>query len=292
MIDAVNILKSETENSLVKSSAEQQSRTASFPMYDFPHLTEAHNLLWNSIARTLRSANIDDVPQLLTREKSLNEVWNDPQMLLSQTCGFPLAKHLKASVRLVATPRYTAFGCRRARYRSCIVVRADENARVLSDMRGRRCAVNELSSNSGMNVFRAAIAPIACGEPFFEKVMITGSHAESLRSVAENRADVAAIDCVSFAHIRTLSPELTNAVKILTWTRESPSLPFVTSRETDDYTLAALRHALTEVTFDPGLASVRDALMIDGFELVPLEQYQPILEMEHYAMTLRYPQIC
>lgn len=288
----MDLVKPDIETSVAMSTTGDGCRAASLPMYDFPHLAEAHAVLWKSIARILRGANVKDVPLELTRAKSLNDVWNDPRMLLSQTCGFPLAKHLKTSVRLVATPRYKAFGCRRARYRSCIVVRADENARILSDMRGRRCAINELTSNSGMNVFRAAIAPLACGEPFFENVIVTGSHMESLRSVAENRADVAAIDCVSFAHIGKFAPHLTGGLKILTWTRESPNLPFVTSRETDEYTLAALRHALAEISFDPGLASVRELLMIDGFELVPFEQYQSILEMEHYANLLRYPQIC
>jgi ABC-type phosphate/phosphonate transport system substrate-binding protein len=292
MIHRIDLAKSNPEYCSGTIFNCDQLRTAAFPMYDFPHLEEAHNLLWNSIARILEDANVADVPKELTRGKNLNEVWTDPRMLLSQTCGFPLAKDLKTSVRLVATPKYKVHGCRRARYRSFIVVRADEAALNLSDMRGKRCAINEWSSNSGMNAFRAAIAPLACGEPFFDSVVVSGSHLESLRSVAERRADVAAIDCVSFAHIKTFAPHLTDAVKVLCWTRESPALPFVTSGATDDYTLAALRHALTEVSFDPGLALVRNELMIDGFEMIPFEQYQPVLEMEHYAKTLRYPRIC
>lgn len=265
---------------------------AALPMYDFPHLREAHDQLWTSIARILETAGLVDVPRELSRGGNLLDMWRSPDLLLGQTCGFPLAKELGRSVQLVATPRYSVEGCRRTFYRSCIVVRRDESAETLVDMRGKRCALNEWSSNSGMNAFRAAIAPLACGEPFFTDVVVTGSHAESLRSVAENRADIAAIDCVSFYHMKNAAPDLVSEVRVLGWTRESPSLPLVTSASTSKSTLAALRFALSEVSFAPDLRQVREQLQITGFELVSFDEYQPILEMERYAERLRYPKIC
>ena len=50
-----------------------------------------------------------------------------------------------------------------------------------------------------MNLFRAAIAPLAGGRPFFSEVIVTGSHAASLEAVADGNAPgLAAIDCVTF----------------------------------------------------------------------------------------------
>lgn len=265
---------------------------AALPMYDFPHLREAHDQLWKSIGRILEATGLEHVPPELTRGGNLQEMWRSPDLLLGQTCGFPLAKELGRSVQLVATPKYTAEGCRRTFYRSCIVVRRDEASETLADMRGKICALNEWSSNSGMNAFRAAIAPLACGQSFFADVVVTGSHAESLRSVAEGVADIAAIDCVTFHHLKLAAPDLVSAVRVLCWTRESPALPLVTSASTSKSTLAALRFALSEVSFAPDLKHVREQLQISGFELVSFDEYQPILEMERYAERLRYPKIC
>ena len=39
----------------------------------------------------------------------------------------------------------------------------------LADLKGRRCAVNQIDSNSGMNLLRAAIAPLADGTAFLKR---------------------------------------------------------------------------------------------------------------------------
>ena len=75
----------------------------------------------------------------------------------------------------------------------------------------RRPALNAHDSNTGMNLFRAAIAPIAGGAPFFRAVVVTGSHEASVAAVAEGRADLAAIDCVSFALLGTRPPRARRA---------------------------------------------------------------------------------
>ncbi len=135
-------------------------------------------------------------------------------------------------MQLVATPLYTAIGCVGPFYRSAIVVRRYEPAATLADMRGTRCVVNEWSSNSGMNLLRAAIAPLAAGAEFFESVDLSGSHRRSIEMVADGEADLAAIDCVSWAHFQQIAPEPTGALRVLGWTETSPSLPYVTAAGT------------------------------------------------------------
>lgn len=115
----------------------------------------------------------------------------------------------------MATPCYAAPGCSGATYRSRIVVRDGDRARTLPELRGRRAAVNERRSNSGMNMFRAALAPLAGRAAFFTSVIETGSHEASLRTVVESDADVAAIDAVSFAHIAREQPTLAAQVRTI-----------------------------------------------------------------------------
>jgi hypothetical protein len=63
----------------------------------------------------------------------------------------------------------------------------------------------------------------------------------------------------------------------------------VTSVATDAWAQAALVRALEEVADDPGLAEVRAALLLEGFEAVALEAYGVVKEMERMAERLGYP---
>ncbi len=258
-------------------------------MYDLPELQAANDALWAAIADRLRGQGVDGVPERLTRKGPVEAIWADPRLLLAQTCGYPLVASLGERVRVVATPRYSAPGCDGALYRSAVVVRAGDAARDLADLRGRRAAVNDLASNSGMNLLRAEIAPLANGSPFFGAVAITGAHAASVEAVAAGEADVAAIDCITWAHLQRLRPSMTKALRVLSWTKATPGLPLITATTTDAPVLAALRHALAEIAVDPELAPVRAALLLDGFDTLAEGAYAAILVLERAAIAQSYP---
>jgi ABC-type phosphate/phosphonate transport system substrate-binding protein len=266
-------------------------RIAALPMYDFPELADAHDALWTALAGRLTGAGIEDVPSVLTRDLGTHAVWRHPRLLLGQGCEYPLAKNFAAEIRTVATPCYGVPGCDGARYRSAIVVRSDDPATGLADLRGRRCVINERDSNSGMNLFRAAVAPLAGGAPFFSAVTLSGAHRRSAEMVASGEADVAALDCVSFAHFQRLIPETTSTLRVLAWTPASPSLPLITARATDEATLASLRSCLQAVADDPALRGVRARLFLDGFDLQPKQHFPAVLELEKSAERLGYPQL-
>jgi len=260
-------------------------------MYDLPELEAVNDALWAALAERLRAKGVDDVPDGLTRSAPLEAIWTAPQLLLAQTCGYPLATSLGERVRVVATPRYGAPGCDGALYRSAVVVRASDPARHLADLRGRRAAVNDLASNSGMNVLRAEIAPLAQGAPFFDAVTITGAHAASVEAVAAGEADVAAIDGVTWAHLQRLRPSATKALRVLGWTRATPGLPLIAAATIDAAHLAALRQALVEVAHDPELAATRAALRLEGFEILPEGAYAAIRALEQDAIAQGYPRL-
>ncbi len=149
---------------------------AALPMYDFPELQAAHDTFWRALADRLAAAGMTEVRRQLTRNLGHFDVWKSPALVFGQGCEYPLAKSLAASVRAVATPCYSAPGCDGATYRSAIVVRARDAGVTLAEFRGKRCVINEQDSNSGMNLLRAAIAPLAGGARFFESVVVSGSH--------------------------------------------------------------------------------------------------------------------
>jgi ABC-type phosphate/phosphonate transport system substrate-binding protein len=262
---------------------------AAFPMYDFPELRWATDSLWEFLASRLNRDNVI-APASLTRGVPLHALWTDPDLLLAQTCGYPLVTSLAGKVRLVATPCYDAPGCEGPLYRSAIVVRAADPAGSLAGLRGRRCAMNGRDSNSGMNVLRAAVAPLACGaHPFFSEIVETGAHTASAQAVATGRADVAAIDCVTWAHLQHLRPSAVGDLRVLEWTRATPGLPLITSNLTGPTTCGALREALLAVEQQAALAPVCQALRLHRFEAVPLSTYDSILALEQHAQDAAYP---
>ncbi|MGO8972420.1 MAG: phosphate/phosphite/phosphonate ABC transporter substrate-binding protein [Steroidobacteraceae bacterium] len=262
---------------------------AALPMYDFPDLTAAHDAWWLAVAERLSGAGIADVPRHLTRDLSHTDSWRHPRLLLGQACEYPLAKSFHAYVRPLATPHYSAPGCDGPRYRSAIVVRRDDAAASLADLRNRRCVINEPTSNSGMNLLRAAIARIAGGRRFFDSVTASGSHWNSARMVADGRGDVAALDCVSYAHLHRCDAALVAQLRILDWTPASPSLPLISSRAIDERTRQALIGALGAVLADPRLKKVCASLLLAGFDFRVDESYREVLDHERRAEELGYP---
>ena len=263
-------------------------------MYDFPELQDAHDEFWGALAARLAAAGLTDVPRALTRGAALTQVWGSPRLLFAQGCEYPLAKAFGDRVRVVAHPMYSAAGCDGSRYRSAIVIRIDDldqgtSEGGLAGLRGRRCVVNERDSNSGMNLLRVTIAQVANGEPFFASVAESGSHLRSVEMVASGEADVAAIDCVSFAHFQRLYPSLVAGVRVLSWTASTPSLPYLTAGTASDETLQALRAALAHVFDDNGLAKVRERLLLRGVDLSPKEGFGEVLNIERAAVSSGYP---
>lgn len=260
-------------------------------MYDFPKLRVAHDALWDALAIRLVEQGVRDVPSRLTRNRLHRDVWRDPSLLLGQGCEYPIAKSFAGRLRLVATPHYSAPGCEGKFYRSAIVVRVDEPGETLHDLRNTRCVINEADSNSGMNLLRAAVAPLAGGVDFFRSVSMSGSHQRSVEMIAAHEADLAAIDCVTFAHLQRLDPALTSKVRVLCWTPLSPCLPFVTSWQTTTSTLAALREALAAVMQDTTLAYVRERLFLDDIDVQPDPELSQVRALESGALALSYPDI-
>ena len=146
-----------------------------------------------------------------------------------------------------------------------------------------------MDSNSGMNLLRAAIAPLANGAAFFTAVSVTGAHRESARLVAAAQADVAALDCVSYAHLRRFDGALTAALRVVAWSSASPSLPLITARATDGATLDRLRGALASIAQDPALEPVRARLLLRGFDFDGDGEFSEVLRLEACARQLGYP---
>jgi ABC-type phosphate/phosphonate transport system substrate-binding protein len=264
---------------------------ASLPMYDLPEVAGPTQELWQGLAAHLRAAGIDEVPDRLVLAPRLPAHWLSAELLFSQTCGYPLRHAIRGGVRLVATPCYEAPGCEGAEYCSFVMVRADSPIRSLADLRGARVAVNDENSQSGYNALRFHIAPLAKSGRFFAQILTTGNHAASLEAVATGKADVAAVDCVSFALLARYRREAVAGLRELCRTQRAPCLPYVTAGACDAERLGRLRDGLRRAMADDRLAKTRQALLLRDVMLLPESAYACIDEMEAAAVALGYPLI-
>ena len=175
---------------------------------------------------------------------TLPDFWRRPDLLVSQTCGYPYATQLRGQVQLLATPAYDFPGCEGSDYASVIVTGAKSGIASLEQARGRLAAINDAHSNSGMNALRHAVAPLSKEGDFFGGITWSGSHAASLQLVASGAADIAAIDCVTFGYLALEYPERLRNISVLDYSAPAPGLPLIAGRLVPPALLERLRAAL------------------------------------------------
>ena len=256
---------------------------ASLPMYDFPWVRAATDRMWATIRDRLRARGIA-APEGLTRDLDLDKVWGRQDLLLGQTCGYPYWQGLRRKAEIVATPIYGFAGCEGPNHRSFILAHADDARTELAQFRGDRVAVNGFDSNTGMNLLRACVAPLAGGKPFFADVVETGGHALSVVAILEKRADLAAIDCVTYALLARGASRLIAATKIIGETPTSPALPFIASRALPAATRAAVRQILRDLPPFPELG-------LAGVAFLPETAYACVEEIEREAVDAGYARL-
>ncbi len=123
---------------------------ASLPMYDFPQIREATDSIWQRTREYLLRQGID-APRKLNRSQDSRDLWSQPNLLLSQTCGCPYRRYIHDKVHLVGTPDID-LDCPSGYYYSCLIVRAGTE---YNDRCWESLAYNDDNSQSGW------VAPLA-----------------------------------------------------------------------------------------------------------------------------------
>ncbi|MCY0854149.1 phosphate/phosphite/phosphonate ABC transporter substrate-binding protein [Cupriavidus sp. D39] len=272
---------------------ERKHWVAALPMYN---LTPALHVDWLTLiarvaevlARQPDPISLSAVEPAGTAE-ALHDFWRRPDLLLSQTCGYPLVQGLRRHVRIIGTPLFNAPGCDGTSYTSAIVARAEAGPATLAACHGLRAAYNDACSHSGMNALRYAVAPLARGGRFFSETLCTGSHLASLDAVTSGAADVAAIDCVTLAFARDHLPGRLAALRQIASTEAAPGLPLVSSRQASPALSAHVGAVLAQViASEPALAR---RLRLRGFARTDLAHYEPVALMARAALAAGYARL-
>ena len=263
--------------------------SASLPMYDLPEMADANVEFWRVLCELLVGHRVDvgDCAFDLTSRGDPDR--SGKNVIFTQTCGYPLFKHCRDQWHVLATPCYAMAGCEGPYHRSFFIVRTDDRATQLDDLRGRVFGCNSLRSNTGMNLPRLSLAHIANRKRFFSNVVVTGSHLQSLERLCSGSIDLCSVDCVTWGFLERFRPGLTARARILAETASSPSLPFVTASATSRHDKAALRDALDEMFAEPRTVDTLTPLAMCGVAHLDDATYEHLLEYERQATALGYP---
>jgi ABC-type phosphate/phosphonate transport system substrate-binding protein len=260
----------------------------SLPWYDLPETRDATDALWRSIAEQLRRTGMNVVPDTLERELHHHEQWLHPSLMFTQACGYDVAVDHARFLRVVAAPCFVLPGCEGHDYSSYVVVRGDDPAKALADLRGRKAVVNNASSHSGTNAFRAVIAPMAEDGRFFGEITLSGSHVASADLLQHKVADVACIDCVTWGLLMMHRPSALEGLRVLAHTPPAPAPPYVTSMRYGKVFARKLQRALANAVNDPELTEARKQLGLGGVTPLDNTAYQRILDLEELAARNHY----
>lgn len=268
--------------SLSQSSTEY---LVSLPMYDWPEQQADNDRFWAQLRTEMMDSGFADLPQNLTRDVAAN-VWENPRSLLTQTCGFPLVHSLKEKVQLLGTPCYDAPSFKDGYYASVVLVRKDSSATAISDFHQHRVAISSELSQSGCNALRNLFAkdkPSALHSSN-KQTMITGSHRESVHAVADKRADLCALDPVSWQLAQRYEACARN-LRVLCETDYTPALPLICSAAVasayaadHDGDVDALP-SIIQACWNTAIAAtpvVADRLMLCGIKMIERSAYEAV----------------
>jgi ABC-type phosphate/phosphonate transport system substrate-binding protein len=242
---------------------------ASLAMYPYLHLRSAYDQLWEGVRSRLSFA----APELDWVLDALSACRRD-DLLLGQTCGWPLITELASTVRVVGTFDYDVEGASDGTY--CSVLISNQQHESLAHILRRPglvVAANSVDSLSGwISLLSVAATHDVRLDRLLEKVdqrvEWTGSHAASVDAVRRRRAHLASIDAVSWAHLEG------SGLSIVGHGPRVPCLPLVTSGSSTDVVVGELRAALAATVRDPAMADVCATLKIRDFLVRDLADYE------------------
>ena len=265
---------------------------SAFPMYEVSNIEQCAFSLMQSNTDTWYSTILQEFyhsipscknhyaewipPQKLTRSKeslaSLSDTAKEGKLFLAQVCSLPALVY-SDSFQVLASPVYCVDGCDSYLTRSVLIVRADSTIETIESLLCMRLyegdltiAISSRTSTSGCLLLAATF-----GRDFMSRavgrIKYTGSHLGSIHCVSEGRADLAAVDCVTFATIRRYFPgnfiiihsnyfycrkyvnvisDVLRAVKIIGYTVSVPSAPYVTSANAPSDIVSCLQTSLSQ----------------------------------------------
>ncbi|MFN7223044.1 MAG: PhnD/SsuA/transferrin family substrate-binding protein [Paracoccaceae bacterium] len=193
-------------------------------------------------------------------------------------CGYPFLQH-EDNLALLGVPIWR----REPLYQSYLIVRADDPATGLPDLRGGTHAYSDPDSNSGWLVTASDIVRMGeRPETYFNRTLFAYGHRNVARSVAGGLTRSGSIDGYVWEALAQVEPDLTSRTKVIGRSEKLGFPPFVTRRDhVASSSVALLRKALFDLGASPDGRAALQLLQLDGIAPGDLQLFDGIRARMH-----------
>jgi phosphonate transport system substrate-binding protein len=209
----------------------------------------------------------------------VNELLERREIDMAFVCSGPYVDgHERFGMEMLAVPIVHGG----AVYHSYFIVRRDGPIKNLEGLRGRRFAFVDPDSNTGYLV--PAYVLSRRGETprsFFSETFFTHSHDNSIKAVADNLADGAAVDSLIWEYINATKPADTARTRIIDKSPPYGIPPVVVHPALDPELKQKLREILLHLHEDPQARPLLANIQIERFTAGNDAMYDSVRQMQH-----------
>lgn len=188
-------------------------------------------------------------------------------------CGYPFLQH-EDNLALLGVPIWRG----EPLYQSYLIVRPDDPASSLADLRGGTHAYSDPDSNSGWLVTASDIVRMGeRPEGFFSRTLFAYGHRNVARSVAGGLTRSGSIDGYVWEALAQVEPDLTARTKVIARSEKLGFPPFVTRKDhIDSPSVKLLRKALFDLAASLDGQAALGLLQLDGIAPGDLQLFDGI----------------
>lgn len=176
-------------------------------------------------------------------------------------------------------------------YYSYIIVHKDSPLDSFEALKGKRWVYNDKTSNSGYNMPRAKLIEMGETNGFFSKILHSGSHEESIRWVAEGKADASAIDSLVLDYALAMDEEYAKDIKIIDKLGPAGIPPVVRSSNLSDEQAEKVKSALLHMHEDMEGKEILKEAFVQKFVAADEALFDGIRQMHKMAIEANFVEI-
>ena len=173
-------------------------------------------------------------------------------------------------------------------YYSYLIVNKSSPYKEFNELKGKTFVYNDEISNSGYNMPRAYLIQKGETSGFFNKVLRSGSHAESIRMIAEGEADVSAVDSLVYDYDKENNPQYVNKTRIIKVLGPAGIPPVVVSVFIPVDIKNRIKKIMLAMNNDTVGKQILDKALVDRFVIVDDKNYDGIRMMMKMSVESGY----
>jgi len=210
----------------------------------------------------------------------INNMLKNSEIDSGFVCSGPYTEGAKEfGLELLVVPQ--AYG--KSTYNSYILVNKKSNINSFAELKGKTFVFTDPKSNSGKVVPTYMLAQIGeTADNFFKSYTFTYGHDKSIRAVAQNIVDGAAVDSLVWEYMNQKNSKYTAKTRVLVKSDPYGIPPVVVRKGIDQKIKDSLRKTFLEMHKDKKGKEILEHMMIDKFVIAEDKNYNSIRDMKKY----------